>query len=238
MPLPTIEVPQYSLDLHSTGENVVYRPFLVKEEKILLMALEGEDQENILTAIQQIIENCIIRGNVNVPSLPLFDLENLFLNIRSKSIGETSTINVPCISETCEEYTSHDVNLDEIDLIKTENHNIKIDIDDKNGVVMKYPSVNLIGKIESLDENDIEQSIKILTLCIDSLYDDKEEYDFNDYTQEEKTEFMEQLTQQQFLKIQEFFTTMPVLEYQLEFKCGTCSTEATIPIRGLQNFFS
>ena len=103
---------------------------------------------------------------------------------------------------------------------------------------MKYPSVNLIGKIESLDENDIEQSIKILTLCIDSLYDDKEEYDFNDYTQEEKTEFMEQLTQQQFLKIQEFFTTMPVLEYQLEFKCGTCSTEATIPIRGLQNFFS
>ena len=113
MPLPTIEVPQYSLDLHSTGENVVYRPFLVKEEKILLMALEGEDQENILTAIQQIIENCIIRGNVNVPSLPLFDLENLFLNIRSKSIGETSTINVPCISETCEEYTSHDVNLDE-----------------------------------------------------------------------------------------------------------------------------
>ena len=238
MPLPTIEVPQYSLDLHSTGENVVYRPFLVKEEKILLMALEGEDQENILTAIQQIIENCIIRGNVNVPSLPLFDLENLFLNIRSKSIGETSTINVPCISETCEEYTSHDVNLDEIDLIKTENHNIKIDIDDKIGVVMKYPSVNLIGKIESLDENDIEQSIKILTLCIDSLYDDKEEYDFNDYTQEEKTEFMEQLTQQQFLKIQEFFTTMPVLEYQLEFKCGTCSTEATIPIRGLQNFFS
>ena len=238
MPLPTIEVPQYSLDLHSTGENVVYRPFLVKEEKILLMALEGEDQENILTAIQQIIENCIIRGNVNVPSLPLFDLENLFLNIRSKSIGETSTINVPCISETCEEYTSHDVNLDEIDLIKTENHNIKIDIDDKIGVVMKYPSVNLIGKIESLDENDIEQSIKILTLCIESLYDDKEEYDFNDYTQEEKTEFMEQLTQQQFLKIQEFFTTMPVLEYQLEFKCGTCSTEATIPIRGLQNFFS
>ena len=131
MPLPTIEVPQYSLDLHSTGENVVYRPFLVKEEKILLMALEGEDQENILTAIQQIIENCIIRANVNVPSLPLFDLENLFLNIRSKSIGETSTINVPCISETCEEYTSHDVNLDEIDLIKTERADVRSEINEK-----------------------------------------------------------------------------------------------------------
>ena len=237
MNLPIIQTPTYELKLISIEEPVEYRPFLVKEEKILLTAMEDNDPNEIIRAVKQILINCTIT-EVDVENLPTFDMEYLFLNIRSKSIGETSTINVPCISETCEEYTSHDVNLDEIDLIKTENHNIKIDIDDKIGVVMKYPSVNLIGKIESLDENDIEQSIKILTLCIDSLYDDKEEYDFNDYTQEEKTEFMEQLTQQQFLKIQEFFTTMPVLEYQLEFKCGTCSTEATIPIRGLQNFFS
>ena len=109
MPLPKLEVPQYNLTLFSTKEDIVYRPFLVKEEKILLIALEGEDSDNILAAIRQIIENCIIKGNVNVPDLPLFDLENLFLNIRSKSIGETSTINVPCISEPCEEYTQHEV---------------------------------------------------------------------------------------------------------------------------------
>ena len=117
MPLPKIEVPNYNLNLFSTGENIVYRPFLVKEEKILLMALEGEDSDNILGAIQQIIENCIIRGNVNVSDLPLFDLENLFLNIRSKSIGETSTINMPCISETCEEYSTYEIDLTEIELL-------------------------------------------------------------------------------------------------------------------------
>ena len=103
---------------------------------------------------------------------------------------------------------------------------------------MKYPSVSLIAEIESLNENDIEQSLEIITLCIDSIHDSENEYDFNDYTQAEKTEFLEQLTQQQLLSIQEFFTTMPALEYQLEFKCETCGIEDNIPIRGLQNFFS
>ena len=238
MPLPKIEVPQYSLTLHSTGQDVVYRPFLVKEEKILLMALEGQDQDNILEAIQKIISNCIIRGNVNVIDLPLFDLENLFLNIRSKSIGETSTINVPCISDDCEEYTSHEIELSSIDLSTRDDHTTSIQITDDIGVNMKYPSVGLIGEIESLDDNDIEQSIDIITLCIDNIYDKENEYDFRDYTQEEKTEFMEGLTQQQLIKIQEFFTTMPVLEYILEFKCGTCEANGDIPIRGLQNFFS
>ena len=238
MPLPKLEVPQYNLTLFSTKEDIVYRPFLVKEEKILLMALEGEDSDNILAAIRQIIENCIIKGNVNVPDLPLFDLENIFLNIRSKSIGETSTINVPCISETCEEYTQHEVELDKIELITNDEHNTKIELDADIGVNMKYPSVSLIGEIEALDDNDIEQSLEIITLCIDNIYDKDQEYDFRDYTQIEKTEFLEQLTQQQLVKIQEFFTTMPVLEYQLKFNCGTCEVADNIPIRGLQNFFS
>tara|TARA_Y100000593_G_scaffold93520_1_gene188646 strand:- start:4511 stop:5227 length:717 start_codon:yes stop_codon:yes gene_type:complete len=238
MPLPKIEVPEYNLTLHSTGETIVYRPFLVKEEKILLMALEGEDPEQILNAIQQIIENCILTDNVNVSQLPLFDLENIFLNIRSKSIGETSTISIPCISESCEAYTPHEINLEEIELKINENHQSKIQITDTIGVNMRYPSVGLIGRIEQLSEDDIEQSLEILTICIESIYDNKEEYDFNDYTSTEKTEFMEQLTQQQLLSVQEFFTTMPVLEYNLGFECGECGTKDLIPLRGLQNFFS
>ena len=113
-----------------------------------------------------------------------------------------------------------------------------IEIDSNIGVIMKYPSVSLIAEIESLTENDIEQSLEIITLCIDSIRDSENEYDFNDYTQAEKTEFLEQLTQQQLLTIQDFFTTMPALEYKLEFKCNTCNIEDTVPIRGLQNFFS
>ena len=238
MPLPKLEVPQYNLTLFSTKEDIVYRPFLVKEEKILLMALEGEDSDNILAAIRQIIENCIIQGNVNISELPLFDLENLFLNIRAKSVGETSTISVPCTSETCEASTPHDINLEEIKIVQNDDHQTSIGITDTIGVNMKYPSVNLITELETLDENDIEQSLDVMTSCIDSVYEGEEEHDFRDYTKEERNEFLNQLTQQQLIRIQDFFNTMPTLECELEFKCTTCGTEDLIPLRGLQNFFS
>tara|TARA_R100000808_G_C2124175_1_gene134759 strand:+ start:222 stop:938 length:717 start_codon:yes stop_codon:yes gene_type:complete len=238
MTLPKLDVPTYTLRVLSTNTDIRYRPFLVKEEKILLVALESSEGDDITKAIQQIIENCIVEGNVNVGELPLFDIENIFLNIRAKSIGENSALSIPCTSETCEEYTEHNINLEEIDFVINENHNTKIELTNSVGVIMKYPSVNGLNDIEIEAEDEMQQSINLILACIESVYDDKAEYDFRDYTLQERNDFIENLTQQQLASIQEFFTTMPTLQYELDFKCSVCGTEDIIPITGLQNFFS
>jgi len=237
MSLPKIDVPTYSLNVLSTNTDIKYRPFLVREEKILLVALESGDGDDITGAIQQIIENCIIEGKVNVGELPLFDIENIFLKIRSKSVGETSELNIPCTSETCEAHTPHTINLEEIEFIINEEHTTKIELTKTVGVIMKYPSVNGLADIGE-SEDGMEQSINLILSCIESVYDSSTEYDFRDYTLQERNDFIENLTQQQLASIQEFFTSMPTLQYNLDFKCGTCGKEDTIPITGLQNFFS
>ena len=237
MTLPKIDVPTYSMKVLSTNSTIKYRPFLVKEEKILLVALESGETDDIINAIQQILNSCIVEGNINTTELPTFDIENIFLNIRTKSVGETSDLNIPCISDTCEAFTQHTIDLEKVGIITDENHTNKINLTNKIGVIMKYPSVNGLSDVD-MSGDDVDQSLNIILACIDSVFDGKNEYDFRDYTSEERIEFIENLTQQQLSEIQNFFETMPVLRYDLDFKCGRCGERGIVPITGLQNFFS
>ena len=237
MTLPKIDVPTYSMKVLSTNSTIKYRPFLVKEEKILLVALESGETDDIINAIQQILDSCIVEGDINTSELPTFDIENIFLNIRAKSVGETSDLNIPCVLDTCEEFTPHTIDLEKVGIITDENHTNKINLTNKIGVIMKYPSVNGLSDVD-MSGDDVDQSLNIILACIDSVFDGKNEYDFRDYTSEERIEFIENLTQQQLSEIQNFFETMPVLRYDLDFKCGTCGERGIVPITGLQNFFS
>ena len=155
-----------------------------------------------------------------------------------------STIKCTCLKDAPYYFASearfayHNINLEEIDFVINENHNTKIELTNSVGVIMKYPSVNGLNDIEIEAEDEMQQSINLILACIESVYDDKAEYDFRDYTLQERNDFIENLTQQQLASIQEFFTTMPTLQYELDFKCSVCGTEDIIPITGLQNFFS
>ena len=233
MSLPKIDVPTYTAKLESTQELITYRPFLVKEEKILLMALESENGDDMLKAVQEIITACILEGKVNVKELPTFDLEYIFLKIRSKSIGEISTLAIPC--EECENKNQVDINLDQIELKISKKHSTKIELTDSIGLIMKYPTIQMITNIDQLTP---ENSLEVISSCVDSVYDGNKEYDFSDYTASERGEFLDNLTQKQLSNIQDFFETMPSLEHDLDYKCTACGHKGSLNIRGLQNFFS
>ena len=235
MSLPKLEVPTYTIKLESIKDTVTYRPFLVKEEKILLMALEGGDGEDILKAVQSILTTCIMESKINIPSLPTFDLEYLFLNIRAKSVGEMSTVSIPC--PECETQKQHDIPLEKIKLKTNKEHTNKVELSNTVGLYMKYPTISLLANIEEITS---ENSLDIISACVDSVYDGEKEYDFRDYSSEERQDFLDNLTQAQLLNIQKFFETMPSLEHDINYKCKNeeCNHESTIPVRGLQNFFS
>ena len=234
MPLPTIEVPNYIIDIVSVPESITYRPFLVKEEKILLTALTGEDETEIINAIKQIISNCIVNPQLNIDMLPIFDIENLFINLRSKSVGAESTITYPC--NECEENNQFEINLDDIQLNTNKNHTYHIDlIEDVIGVTMKYPSVDVLS---TEDTSEVAQVYDLVSNCIDVVYTQEEEFKMEDYTAQERTDFFESLTQAHFLKIQEFFDTMPYVYYDLKYECEHCKYKEKIELRGIQNFFT
>ena len=239
MPLPTIEVPNYNINIISVPDTIKYRPFLVKEEKILLTALSGEDETEIINAIKQIISNCIIEPKLNVDILPIFDIENLFINLRSKSVGALSTIGLAC--NECGESNQFEINLDNIQINTDKKHTNDIElIEDVIGVTMKYPSVDILTSIENTDEDDtgISQIYDLVSSCIESVYTTEEEFQMTDYTEIERNEFFESLTQEHFLKIQEFFDTMPYIYYNLKYECEHCGHNEKMDVRGIQNFFT
>ena len=239
MPLPTIEVPNYKIDIISIPETITYRPFLVKEEKILLTALTGEDETEIINAIKQIISNCIIEPEININILPLLDIEILFINLRSKSVGSISTIGLPC--NGCEEQNQFEISLDDIQTNVNENHTTDIElVEDTIGVRMKYPSVDILTSIENTEESnsEISQVYDLVSNCIQTVYTPEEEFQMTDYTDQERTEFFESLTQTHFLQIQEFFDTMPYIYYTLKYVCEHCKHKEEIDVRGIQNFFT
>lgn len=239
MPLPTIEVPNYKIDIVSVPESITYRPFLVKEEKILLTALTGEDETEIINAIKQIISNCIIKPEINVDLLPIFDIESLFVNLRSKSVGSLSTVGLPC--NECEEQNQFEIDLDKIQTHINEEHTTDIELEeDSIGVRMKYPSVDVLTSIENTEESnsEISQIYNLVSTCIEAVFTKDEEFRMTDYTTEERTEFFESLTQTHFLQLQEFFDTMPYIYYTLKYVCEHCKHKEEIDIRGIQNFFT
>jgi hypothetical protein len=241
--LPKIDVPIYELNLISSGKKVRFRPFLVKEQKLLLMATQSEDPKDSLDVVKQICKNCII-GEVDVDSLPIFDLEYIFLNLRARSIGEVVNIQYKCNNKikdekgqekNCNGLEKFDVNLLEILPIKDENHNKQIMISENLGIVMKYPTFEMVSNLKNEDENEI--LMELLILCIDYIFDKDNLYYAKDVTKEELTDFIDNLQQKDLEKIQLFFETSPKIKKSLHFGCKKCGYEEDIVVEGLQNFF-
>lgn len=234
MPLPVINAPHYELTIPSTGQSIQYRPFLVKEEKILLMANEGGESVEMIRAMKQIIGNCI-QGDYNTDNMPLFDVEYIFLKLRSKSVNEMSEVGFKC--PACEIVNKVAIDLSKVEVTTTDNHTNKIDLTDNIGLIMKYPQLDSIN-ISDLESTDIDTIFDVVSSCIDSIYQGEEIYDSNDYTKDEIAEFINNLTQQQFQNIQEFFDTMPKLTHTVPYDCSKCEYNEPLVLEGLQNFFA
>ena len=239
MPLPTIVTPTYELELPSTGKKVKYRPFLVKEEKLLVLALESEDTKQITTGIRTVLKNCIQTRGVKVESLPTFDIEYLFLNIRGKSVGEEIEVNLiaPDDGETQVPVT---INIDDIKIQKDESHTNKVKLDAQLVMEMKYPSLDEFIK-NNFDFNDtvgMDQSFEFIASCIYKIYNEEEVWSAADCTKKEMKDFLEQMNSMQFKEIETFFTTMPKLSHNITFTNPKTKVENTVVLEGLSSFFA
>ena len=238
MPLPKIATPTYSMVLPSTEKEISYRPFLVKEEKLLVLALESEDTKQITTAIKAVLKSCIQTKGIKVELLPTFDIEYLFLNIRGKSVGESIDVNIVCPDD---EKTNVKVviDLDDIQVKKTEGHSNKIKLDNSLMMELKYPSLDefIKNNFDFKDENAMEQSFKLIASSIDKIYNEEEVWVAADCTKKEITEFLESMNSSQFKKIEEFFTTMPKLSHTIKVKNPNTKVESEVVLEGLASFF-
>ena len=239
MPLPKIATPVYELELPSTGETIQYRPFLVKEEKVLVIALESEDTKQITTAIKNVIKNCIQSKGIKVETLPTFDIEYLFLNIRGKSVGEEIEVNVTCPDDGVTQVPIT-INLDDIQVQKNEDHTNRIKLDDTIMMEMKYPSLEQFIKnnFNFEDGNAMEQSFDLIATCIDKIFTEDEVWAVEDCTKKEIVEFLEQMNSSQFKEIEKFFETMPKLSHSITVKNPKTKKENAVVIEGLAGVFA
>ena len=210
MPLPRIATPKYELELPSSGETVYYRPFLVKEEKLLVLAMESEDMKEITTAIKSVIKGCIQTKGIKVETLPTFDIEYLFLNIRGKSVGEEVEVKLIAPDDGVTE-VDVSIPIDEIQVEKNDKHTRQIKIDDNLMMEMKYPSLNqfISSNFDFNEKNQMEQSFDLIATCVDKIYSEEEVWAAADCTKKEIIEFLEQMNSTQFKQIESFFETMP-----------------------------
>ena len=240
MPLPKIATPQYTLDLPSTGKSIKYRPFLVKEEKILILALESEDVKQITSAIKQILKDCIISKGIKVEELPTFDIEYIFLNVRAKSVGEAIELIVTCSDDGTTEVPVK-VYIDEIQVQKDPNHSTDINLGDGLVLRMKYPSLNEFVKnnfdFSSNDVSSIEKSFDIVSSCIDMVFNADECWAAADCTKKELNDWIETLTSQQFQEVEKFFNTMPKLAHTFKVTNPNTEKESEVTLEGLTSFF-
>ena len=242
MALPKIDAPIFTTKLISTGKEVKFRPFTVKEEKLFLMAYESEDSKTVSDTVNQILRNCIL-DKTKVEDLPLFDIEYLFLNLRARSVGEVVKLNYRCNNmvhegdeeKKCNNRVEIDVNLLDIHPEINEKHNNKIELTPKLGIVMKYPTMELINTANVEDEIDI--IIEMILKCIDFIYDEDNIYYAKDASKEELLEFVESLSTKDLEKVKEFFETLPKLNKTVQFKCNKCGYTEDITVEGLQSFF-
>ena len=238
MPLPKIATPTYELELPSTGKTIQYRPFLVKEEKLLVIALESEDTKQITTAIKAVLRNCILTKGVKVEALPTFDIEFLFLNIRGKSVGEDLEVNIICPDDG-KTSVPVSINLDDIVVQKSENHTNQIKLDTKIMMEMKYPSLDefIKNNFDFNDTNQMDQSFKLIASCIDKIYTEDDVWASEDCTKKEMNDFLESMNSQQFKEIEAFFTTMPKLSHTIKVKNPETKVESDVVLEGLASFF-
>jgi|TARA_R100000455_G_C6242414_1_gene100971 hypothetical protein len=240
MPLPKINTPTYELVLPSNNKKLKYRPFLVREEKILIMALESEDSKQISDAVIDILNSCILSEGIKIQSLATFDIEYLFLNVRAKSVGESVEVNIKCPDDN-ETSVQTTIDIDLIKIKKDKKHKKVIKLDDNLSLKLKYPSMDSF--IENNFEigqsaNDIKSTLTMITSCIDTIYNDEESWDASESTQKELEEFIEQLNTKQFTMIENFFTTMPKLTHTVKVKNPKTGVESSVILEGLAAFFS
>jgi len=238
MPLPKISTPTYELELPSTGKKIKYRPFLVREEKILILALESEDENQIATAVKNTLKACIQTRGIKVENLPTFDIEYLFLNIRGKSVGEAVDLIVTCPDDG-ETTVPVKIYIDEIGVVKKEDHSPDIDLDGNLTLRMKYPSLDqFVSSNFSFDEReDLDKSFEIIGSCIDVIFNADDAWSTSDVTKKELMTWMDGLNSAQFKKIEEFFTSMPKLSHTIKVTNPNTKVESEIVLDGLQSFF-
>ena len=238
MPLPKIATPTYELELPSTGKPINYRPFLVKEEKLLVLALESEDNKQITTAIKTVIKSCISTKGIKVETLPTFDIEFLFLNIRGKSVGEELEVNIICPDDETTEVPVT-IDLDEIQVQKNDDHTNQIKIDASIMMEMKYPSLDQFIKnnFDFKEGNQMDQSFDLIASCIDKIYTDDEVWSTADCTKKEVKEFLESMNSSQFKEIEKFFETMPKLKHTIEVTNPKTKVKSEVVLEGLASFF-
>ena len=238
MPLPKISTPTYELTLPSSNKKIKVRPFLVKEEKILIIAMETQDTKQIANAIKDILGKCILTRGIKVEKLSTLDIEYLFLNIRGKSVGEQIEVMVTCPDDGKTQVPTL-INIDNIKILRDENHNTDIKLDDVFTLRMKYPSLNEFIKSNFNPAGDmgVDDTFDLIGSCIDQVYSEDESWTSSECTKKELTEFVEQLNSSQFKEIEKFFETMPKLSHTVKVINPNTKVENEIVLEGLQNFF-
>ena len=240
MPLPKVNPPTYELVLPSNNKKIKYRPFLVREEKILIMALESEDMKQITNSVVEILNACILSKGIRINTLSTFDIEYLFLNVRAKSVCESVEVNVTCPDDN-KTSVQVAIDLDSIKVKKNKKHSNIIKLDDVLSLKMKYPSMDqfIENNFEANEESsDIKTTLSMITSCIDLIYNDEESWSGSESTKKELEEFVEQLNSKQFKLIEDFFTTMPKLTHTVKVKNPQTEVESDVVLEGLAAFFS
>jgi len=237
MALPKLTTPTYELEIPSTDEKIKYRPFLVKEEKILMMALESKSEKDITQAVKDIVSECTF-NKVNIDNMPMFDVEYIFLQVRSKSVGEVSKLKLLCPDDK-KTYADVEVDLNEVKVQVGEDHTNKIDLGNGMGIIMQYPSIDSF-KDSGIRDINASNMLEVISTCILQIYEDegKKVYNSKDQTQKELTDFIEQLNTKQFKDVQKFFDTMPKLKHEITVKNPKTKVESKITLSGLNDFFA
>jgi hypothetical protein len=237
MALPMSSTPTYTLSIPSTGKEVKYRPFLVREEKALMMAQQSEDPLVMVNTLKDVIKTCVV-GDFNVDDIATFDMEYIFTQLRAKSVGETVDLIFPC--DVCEDEKARvqiSFDITKLQVEKSPEHNNKIHLFGDVGVVMKYPTMQVLKKLQNLDVNNLDDLFKIVAECIDYIYQGNELFYGKEQSQEELLDFINNLTSEQFAKVQKFFETMPRLKQEVNYNCPVCNRAHHKVLEGLQSFF-
>ena len=240
MPLPTIATPTYELTLPSTGKKIKYRHFLVKEEKLLILALDSKDQVEITNSVKDVLKKCVLTRGIKIDDLPTFDIEYLFLNVRAKSVGEDINLVVTCPDDK-ETEVPVTIYVDEIEVIKSKEHKKDITLDKDMTLRMKYPSLNQFVEnnfnVEDNPETTVNKTFQLVADCMETVFTKEDAWDSNDYSPEERMQFIEQLSSKQFKEVEKFFATMPKLSHTIEVTNPNTKKKSNIVLEGLADFF-